>query len=154
MSQSLTCRNVSESADSLALFSIDRVCTCFKRDYGDSEEVGRHERMFDLYRSVHGPSSTSVWTQVLFQVHRRVEQEQTGLSTVQETVHSAAADAQHRSRRSYGKLHRFQVLADQNETKRSRGFSYTLAISGRLEIPATFSLNNTCGQRRNVRMWL
>ena len=36
---------------------------------GDRETVGGHNGMSDLYRSVHGPSSTAVCTHVLSQVY-------------------------------------------------------------------------------------
>ena len=39
------------------------------REDGDSEAVGRHNGMSDLYRSVHGPSSTAVCAHVLSQVY-------------------------------------------------------------------------------------
>jgi len=66
--------------------------------------------MSDLYRGVNGSSGTVVWTRVLFQVYRSVEQRevthtQAGLSAVQETVHSTVA--QQRRRRSDD----FHVLA-------------------------------------------
>ena len=44
-------------------------CVQVVEDNGDSEAVGRHNGMPDLYRSVHRPSSTAVCTHVLSQVY-------------------------------------------------------------------------------------